>query len=429
MDNIYQEVYGGVRICIDRDLTLTIAPETDNYTGNAAPGQLPWPNRRHTWPWHSYGDVSCIKRVVIKKGVKAGKSIAGLFKRFKECTEFDLAGLDVADVEDMSEAFYGCGSMTNVAFAASWSTKNVTSMSGTFHACYNLENIDGLSGLDLQNVINMENMFSECWALKHSSAFRTWDTGNVLYMRCMFMECHALEDTVGFSRWNTEKVQDVSYMFSNCYSLPDLDGFSEWNVKNVNTMKETFCCCTSLENAKGIEKWRAPGLTNMSKLFYKCTSLKNVDIFRDWDTQNIITAAYAFEGCGCDYQNVLPSPCPEKGKFKGWRKCVLELCGEPGKWEILAELLIPGDAKRSSYGASEKSVCRTDKARVLAFYAIDGAPLPRVIEACSSYSNPVTYRKGEYILADDFPADRFKKHAEGISFYMSRDAAASSCIY
>ncbi|MGL6199809.1 MAG: pentapeptide repeat-containing protein [Lachnospiraceae bacterium] len=103
--------------------------------------------------------------------------------------------------------------------------------------------------------------------------------------------------------------------------------------------------------------------------------------------------------------------CPETGAFLGYKRCFNDL---------LVQLLIPADAKRSS-GTSD--ACRCDKAKVLTIKSFDMKK--NVQEAWSVVDENFVYRVGEYVTVTDFNEDRWMESTTGIHFWMTREEAYS----
>lgn len=100
--------------------------------------------------------------------------------------------------------------------------------------------------------------------------------------------------------------------------------------------------------------------------------------------------------------------CPEKGSFIAYKKC---------RDDVIVELLIPGDAKRSS-ATSRK--CRCDKAIVLEIVDRDGC---QIETAVSHHDGDFVYKVGETVKVDNFNEDRWSDCSTGIHFFITRAEA------
>ena len=137
---------------------------------------------------------------------------------------------------------------------------------------------------------------------------------------------------------------------------------------------------------------------------------------------------------------VPPPPCPESGAFTGYRMCIADPPDENESWipgisalyspamrRVIAELRIPEDAERTSFGGS--LLCRCNKAEVVRFVQVKQADhdpfwdwLASLIKQARASSPGREYilRAGETVNAAEYSSDRWDPDAEGIGFYMDR---------
>ena len=101
--------------------------------------------------------------------------------------------------------------------------------------------------------------------------------------------------------------------------------------------------------------------------------------------------------------------CPEKGAFVGFKKA----------GDLIVELLIPEDAKRSSATTRK---CRCSKAQVISITNPDGTDTG-VTSVKSNYRSSFVYTVGKTVEVDDFCEDRWTECAPGIHFFITRDEA------
>lgn len=105
----------------------------------------------------------------------------------------------------------------------------------------------------------------------------------------------------------------------------------------------------------------------------------------------------------------IPLACPSDGEFIGWKKVD----------DFLIQLLIPGDAKRSS-GTTAK--CRCDKAFVISIKNIKtGREKKKKIN--KDYTPYITYEVGKIVYPDSFDEDRFNECSSGIHFFINKQDA------
>lgn len=137
---------------------------------------------------------------------------------------------------------------------------------------------------------------------------------------------------------------------------------------------------------------------------------------------------------------VPPPPCPESGAFTGYRMCIADPPDEnesgipgisalysPAMRRVIAELRIPEDAERTSFGGS--LLCRCSKAEVVKFVQVKQADqdpfwdkLAGLIKQARVLSSGREYilRVGETVNAAEYSGDRWDPDAKGISFYMDK---------
>lgn len=364
-DIMNKGVCGNCRWEIDEGGTLTISPVP------GTDGKLEEHTLESRWPWCGTG--STIEKVVVKNGVRAGKCLRSIFAGFTACREFDLAGLNTEDTEDMAAIFMNCQNLQDISSVTEWATQNVKDMAYMLYDCQNLVDVRALSA------------------------------------------------------WKTNKLELTNSMFYNCASLADLSPLTSWDMTNVSNMNEMFCCCRSLTDLAPISGWNTGNVKEMASMFAFCSSLENVEPIAAWDTKNTIYIDNIFARCSVleipDAILDWPMACPREGAFQAWKKCYIRVTKLITK-KVLVKLLIPEDARRSSAGGHRQAKCRADKAYVLGFYDLRGNVLEGISEAVSLYTDSFIYRDTEMVSAVDFDEDRFRECAPGIHFFMDMEAAA-----
>jgi hypothetical protein len=109
----------------------------------------------------------------------------------------------------------------------------------------------------------------------------------------------------------------------------------------------------------------------------------------------------------------IPMVCPEEGDFIGWKKIY------DTERVLIAKLHIPADAKRSSATTRK---CRCSKAKVIAFYNLDGTESNQV-SGHSGYNCKFIYKVGDTVEAQDFDENRWNECSYGIHFFINRQEA------
>lgn len=117
----------------------------------------------------------------------------------------------------------------------------------------------------------------------------------------------------------------------------------------------------------------------------------------------------------------IPLACPDTGSFVGFKKAKLYNSEETEPQDVIVELEIPADARRSSATGRK---CRCDKAKVLSITTLDGVEVGKDAGTVHSNYNPqFEYRVGEIITAPNFCEDRWEECAPGIHFFINRQEA------
>lgn len=117
----------------------------------------------------------------------------------------------------------------------------------------------------------------------------------------------------------------------------------------------------------------------------------------------------------------IPLACPDTGAFIGFKKAKLYNPEETGRQDVIVELEIPADARRSSATGCK---CRCDKAKVLSITTLDGAVIGADAGTVrSNYDSGFEYRVGEIVTAPNFCEDRWEECAPGIHFFINRQEA------
>ena len=117
----------------------------------------------------------------------------------------------------------------------------------------------------------------------------------------------------------------------------------------------------------------------------------------------------------------IPLACPDTGAFVGFKKAKLYNPDESARQDVIVELEISADARRSS--ATERK-CRCDKAKVLSVTTLEGVEVDADAGTVrSNYNTRFEYRVGEIVTEPNFCEDRWEKCAPGIHFFINRQEA------
>ena len=124
---------------------------------------------------------------------------------------------------------------------------------------------------------------------------------------------------------------------------------------------------------------------------------------------------------GAENVPFIPLACPDTGAFVGFKKAKLYSSDETEAQDVIVELEILTDARRSSATGRK---CRCDKAKVLSITTLDGAAVGADAGTVhSSYDPQFEYIVGEIVTAPNFCEDRWEECAPGIHFFINRQEA------
>ena len=117
----------------------------------------------------------------------------------------------------------------------------------------------------------------------------------------------------------------------------------------------------------------------------------------------------------------IPLACPDTGAFVGFKKARLHSLDETKIQDVIVELEILTDARRSSATGRK---CRCDKAKVLSVTTLDGVAVGADAGTVhSSYDSDFVYEVGEIVTEPNFCEDRWEECAPGIHFFINRQEA------
>lgn len=142
-------------------------------------------------PWRYHADD--ITAVLFDEDIVMPENCAGLCADLSDAKSIELYGCDFSKVEDASQMFDNCDSLTHLDVSW-WDVSNVKDMHEMFGGCRSLEELD-VSGWDVSQVEDMDGMFWGCESLERLN-LSGWDTGNVQKMNDMFYGCEDLKQVI-----------------------------------------------------------------------------------------------------------------------------------------------------------------------------------------------------------------------------------------
>ena len=280
-----------------------------------------------------------IKHIVFDKSFSTYTPTKTLYGFFKDLTKLEtisgLEYLNTANVNNMSNMFYGCQNLSSLDLSK-FNTEKVTDMSGMFYGCQNLSSLD-LSYFNTANVRDMGEMFKNCSALTIIYASDNFKTDKVIIGSKMFDGCTNLKG-YDSSKTNHKKANcGTDGYFTPVFDYAEFDnatgtltfrrGVSKpegaydlnvgdnepgWYAQRENIEKVVFdasfanarpmSCyswfykCTSLTEIEGIENLNTQNVENMRDMFASCIKLKSLDVSK-FNTANVTKMSHMFEGC------------------------------------------------------------------------------------------------------------------------------------
>ena len=159
--------------------------------------------------------------------------------------------------------------VTSVVFDPSFASARPTSTFGWFTNMAQLTTITNLEYLNTSEVDDMSQMFYGCESLT-SLDLSHFNTAKVTEMWMMFYECTSLKN-LDLTSFNTEKVSVMNEMFSGCTSLISID-LSSFYTSQTRYMDEMFLNCTSLTTVSVGDGWDA-SRASTDDMFFHCYSI------------------------------------------------------------------------------------------------------------------------------------------------------------
>jgi surface protein len=150
-----------------------------------------------------------------------------------------------------------------------WGTCTWTDMSNAFYGCNSLTVVSASDTPNLSSIPSLYVAFSQCISLT-SMYVSNWDVSNVTNMQFAFRNSPIT--TLDVSNWNTQSLIIASHIFQNAIFSPDV---SNWNMSNVTTVREM------LRNAdlfdRSLANWDISNITTMTGLLVLAPGLSTTN--------------------------------------------------------------------------------------------------------------------------------------------------------
>lgn len=182
-------------------------------------------------------DVSKFVNTRAEDGYK--KQIRVLFRESK-IDKLDCRGMNVSGLQSINQIFEECTELRELDIRG-WDISECKTFSDTqknsyshslFTRCYKLQCIYGLSGLNTRNMEDFTEVFYDCRSLTSIDVSK-WVTSKATSMRKMFSDCFSLT-SLDVSNFDTSNVTDMGGMFEG------LDSLQKLNISNFDTRKVTI---------------------------------------------------------------------------------------------------------------------------------------------------------------------------------------------
>lgn len=229
--------------------------------------------------------------------------------------------LDTSKVNDMSQIFNGCSSLTTLDLS-SINTSNVTSMVEMFSGCTSLTSLN-LSDLNMKKLQYVAHMFYECSSLKDvfisqevtlNRLTNNLSKGDISYIpKTATIHYNGVEYKWQNSKWaisNSNVPVLYGEVVDKSKALPTITLNDEVNTPKLYTPFNIFhletwsnAAPTSIlinnkSNIKSLNKMQldTSNITDMSNLFNGCSSLTTLDLSK-WNISNVTNMQNMFLGC------------------------------------------------------------------------------------------------------------------------------------
>ena len=189
-----------------------------------------------------------------------------------ELSNFDGTNLDVSNVTDMRDMFYG-NNISDLSPLSKWNVDNVTDMSSMF-SFNNISDLSPLSKWHVDNVANMRYMFYNN-KISDLSPLADWNVVKVTDMNDMF-SFNNISDLSRLSNWKVDNVTNMCWMFYG-NNISDLSPLANWNVAKVTDMSSMFLL-NNISDLSPLANWKVDNVTNMRSMFDNNSSTQTENV-------------------------------------------------------------------------------------------------------------------------------------------------------
>ncbi|WP_345989361.1 BspA family leucine-rich repeat surface protein [Chryseobacterium sp. Chry.R1] len=148
-------------------------------------------------------------------------------------------------------------------------------------------NVTAADTPDLTHINNLSQMFLNCSSLTGNTSFSYWNPYNITDMSGMFSGATLFNQNIG--NWDTAKVTNFSGMFSSASSFNQ--DISSWNTMSGTDFSSMFSDATSFNQP--LNSWNTENATNFRYTFYNAKAFNQP--LNNWNTGKVKDFEHMFE--------------------------------------------------------------------------------------------------------------------------------------
>ena len=203
-------------------------------------------------------------------------NLSMMFTACRSIENLDLSSFDTSNVKNMAAMFQDCLALTSLDVSY-FDTKLVSNMRRMFFDCTNLLSLDlsNFASGEATSPVDMTEMFFACSSLKNI-AFNQKDILKASKISSMFHSCSNLKE-IDLSFFDTETVNSTEMLFTNCVKLENIQFGKKFKTDNVSNMSDMFANCRMLKNVD-VSNFRSTSLLNSKEMFKGRSQLEKLDL-------------------------------------------------------------------------------------------------------------------------------------------------------